>query len=126
MGVSDSYMSNEDNITIDSDGIRCVTGCFKIIAQKLQRVSVKDVITRSLVANRPLTAISILFSDLQQPKMADEGQVLATLEMNTYPGEELIIEFHFYGTMFGVFAYPKLNKAAKQTVDIRYANMMTY
>eukprot|EP01083_Nonionella_stella_P112473 330904_1 len=126
MGVSDSYMSNEDNIMIDSDGIRCVKGCFQVIAQKLQRVSVKDVITRTTYANAALTAIPILFSDLQQPNMAAEGQILATLVMNTYPDEELIIEFHFYGTMFEVCAYPTLNKAAKQTVDIQYVNMMTY
>eukprot|EP01083_Nonionella_stella_P301979 1039107_1 len=92
LGVPASYLNNEDNIIIDHEGVVRVRYCFTVFAPKNKRVATKELITQTVYANATTAKIPILFSDLQEPTVADEGKILAILIIrNTIPGEEIVI-----------------------------------
>eukprot|EP01084_Bolivina_argentea_P298835 515028_1 len=121
-GISDDYINNKANI--DREGR--VRGCFGIVAVKNERVSIGDIKTH-LSYRGSMTAtesrIAILKCDKLKPKIASEGKELAVLLLShTDLKKKIVTEFHFYGTIFKVYSYPKSNPDDKQQVDIKYVN----
>eukprot|EP01084_Bolivina_argentea_P298832 515022_1 len=119
-GISDDYINNN----ISKDGK--IKGCFDIVAVKNERVSIGDVKTH--VGYRPSmtttkSRVAILKSNKLNPKIASEGEELARLSVShTDSKKKVVTEFHFYGTIFKVYSYPKSNPDDKQQVDIKYVN----
>eukprot|EP01084_Bolivina_argentea_P298833 515025_1 len=119
IGIPDDYINDKNNISKDGK----VKHCFVIVASKNERVLIGDVKTNVSVRRSMTSMIPILKSDKRNPTIACEGDVLATLivpHSNTSLQRETVTEFHFYGTIFKVYSYPKSNPNAKQQVHIKY------
>ena len=61
-------------------------------------------------------------SDKRNPKIAKDGIEQSVLKIHHTDSkkEQIVTEFHFYGTMISVYSYPKNDPSQKQKIDINY------
>eukprot|EP01084_Bolivina_argentea_P190691 327611_1 len=111
-GVNEQYI--KQNTT--SDGM--VRDCFKIIARRNDRIGLHQIKTTKSFKTSQVSLIPILRSSKRHPKVAKDGTEEAVLKIKHADAskEEIITEFHFYGTMVTVYSYLKSNPQRKQRV----------
>eukprot|EP01083_Nonionella_stella_P033071 90543_1 len=119
MGISSDYI--ESNIT--KEGM--VKNCFRIIARKDDRVAFNEVKENKTyrVPGQNKAFIAILCSDMNDPKVAADGRLLGSIEVKMDSEDkhgDVMTEFHFYGTMFKVYSYPKSKPDQRTELEITY------
>lgn len=127
-----------NRIWIDFYGGYFVKNCFKVLARKNSEVR-NNQIVGYCCKRQPgcaVAKIAIICSDLEHPKMVQDGKVLAKLRLQFEINEEeerrkgkgkgrnmnIQAEFHFYDTILKVVAYCQSAPHIKKEAQITFAN----
>ncbi len=99
-----------------------VNGCFRVLAMKNERISLNDKPKQYFGKSHSdsATRIPILCSDIDNPKTGDDGELLGAFRVPNWGSEiRVVVQFHFYGTMFAVSYYDRKGKTT-QKLHINY------
>ena len=106
-----------------------VKGCFMAIARKNQEVEHNQIFTtesQMFDPNKQHIAINILCSDIEDPKVKDDGWRIAELRLDINDEDrkiqnlQIITEFHFYDTELKVYTYRSHSPQIKQEIHLNY------
>ena len=128
-GVSKRDMQR-NKIYIDYYNGYFVKNCFKVLGRKNNEIRNNQIVKYSC-KRQPgcaVAKIAIICSDMQFPKMAHDGRVLAKLKLEFDDIEDLNdkktmnvnCEFHFYDTVLKVIAYCQNAPHIKKQAEIMY------
>eukprot|EP01084_Bolivina_argentea_P092332 166119_1 len=109
-----------------------VKGCFMTIAKKNAEVEHNQIFTTESHLFDPdanAVTINILCSDMEAPKVKDDGWRIAQLKLEITDEDrqmqnvKIITEFHFYDTTLHVFVYRSHEPHTKKEVQLNYAQI---
>eukprot|EP01083_Nonionella_stella_P192949 712995_1 len=116
IGIDDDYIKQNKT----NNGL--IPNCFNVILRKNERMYAKDIKELKAMQGGKKTCFEILRSDKQNPKLYSDGIKIAELmvEHGDEESEEIVIQFHFSGTLLKVYAYPANRPYDKCEVSLKY------